>query len=292
MRKEFNLHAFTPLDQLTAAAMMAPALFLSFQQFGWTGFAVTAAALAFTKPVLSWLTRNSDQHPMMAEEFPHEDTPDEIRLQHICDELSPAFGLDGIRATMIRPTKQAAFSLPDKVYISSETVKILDDDELRFIVAHELDHIRAHDHEGHSRNKILNTVAGGAAVLSLADIVMGGVMHITTLTAPYLTAFAYMGTMASINLTHRHMLRAMEYRADENAMRVTHNPHKAISALAKCTYIMSGKNAKALEPQPRQLKDLMYTHPSLRDRAKRIMKTWEDLNRNRRAIRSAQPVMA
>jgi Zn-dependent protease with chaperone function len=94
-------------------------------------------------------------------------------------------------------------SSPKIVVLYSSLLQILDEDELRFVIGHEMGHVRL----GHTW---LNSIIGGMAGIP-------STLFITTILA----------------LTFRGWNRACEYSADRAGLLACSNPEKAISALVK-----------------------------------------------------------
>lgn len=282
MKREFNLRSANPLGILSAAALAMPALFLTVQQYGVTGLLVASGIVAMTSgPYVDAALHTLSKHKHFAEHYPHIDTPEEVRLQKICDELSPAFGLSGIKTTMTKPSSSFAAAFTKRIYVTSEMVRNLDNDELRFVLAHELDHIRSRDHYMINASFLASSTIFGASLLSGIDMLTRGALHITAYNNFLLTMGAFAGIVTSLSLAKRKLSREFEYRADGNALRVTKKPEKAISALRK-TFGLAHNQAMAmgmhLEPEkPGHWKNLLGSHPLISQRITNIRKIGEGM---------------
>lgn len=95
------------------------------------------------------------------------------------------------------------FSNPKAVVLFDALFKVMDKDELRFIIGHELGHVAL----GHAW---LNTLLGGMAGVPIS-----------------------LGAAVVLTLAFRWWNRACEYSADRAGLLACGSPHKAISALVK-----------------------------------------------------------
>jgi Zn-dependent protease with chaperone function len=106
---------------------------------------------------------------------------------------------------------------PKVVVLYAPVVQMMDADELRFIVGHELGHVRL----GHTW---LNSLLGGMAGIPgpmLAYVVLG--------------------------LAFRWWNRACEFSADRAGLLACGNPHKAVSALVRLTTGTLGRSSEAIQ---------------------------------------------
>jgi Zn-dependent protease with chaperone function len=140
---------------------------------------------------------------------------------------------------------------PKVVVLYSALLEVMDADELRFIIGHELGHVRL----GHTW---LNSLAGGLAGIPSATSV---------------------GALVSLSLLGWN--RACEYSADRAGLLACGKPEKAITALVKLVAGPSGKTAAGLELAYRRidaeddtwlgsLGETLSTHPMLIRRIQKL----------------------
>lgn len=228
--------------------ILALTLFLVFAVIAVTAVATLCGSVLFVLAMLgiSYILNRSHHNSLIKKALPvtSQSQPELAHLVRTCAERLQS----GSFSTLIAPgnTLNAyTFGLvePQVVVVYAGVLSIMDADELRFIIGHELGHVRL----GHTW---LNSLLGGMAGIP----------------SPYLAAVL-------LYFAFRWWNRSCEYSADRAGLLVCGNPEKAASALIKLT---SGSSAVLSEEGRRQalrrieaqddhlennLREMMSTHP-------------------------------
>ena len=178
-------------------------------------------------------------------------TPRLAALVHDCQaRLRP-----GEVQLIIAPSRQLnaytfGLSSPEVIVLYSALLDVMDEDELRFVIGHEMGHVAL----GHSW---LNTLLGGMAGVPVS-----------------------IGSALLLTLAFRSWNRACEYSADRAGLLACGNPQKAISALVK---LVAGNVANPTELQQALqmiehqdeslgsiLSETLSTHPMIIKRIEKI----------------------
>jgi Zn-dependent protease with chaperone function len=178
-------------------------------------------------------------------------TPRLAALAHDCQaRLRP-----GEVQLIIAPSRQLnaytfGLSSPEVIVVYSAMLDVMDEDELRFVIGHEMGHVAL----GHSW---LNTLLGGMAGVPVS-----------------------IGSALLLTLAFRSWNRACEYSADRAGLLACAKPQKAISALVKLVAGNIGSPAElqqALQMIERQddsfgsiLSETLSTHPMIIKRIEQI----------------------
>ncbi len=156
--------------------------------------------------LISYSATRSHHEELMrrSQQVNRENSPNLMRQVEICQQrLQPG----DLQVYLVRSRQLNAYtfglSSPKVVVMYSSLLQILDEDELRFVIGHEMGHVRL----GHTW---LNSLIGGMAGIPSS-------LFITTLLA----------------LTFRGWSRACEYSADRAGLLACGSPDKAVSALVK-----------------------------------------------------------
>lgn len=202
--------------------------------------------------------------------------PPDSRESHISQDLSPHFELPPIKI-YYRDDPRKPFETDLRVIkITKAAAEKVTDGEMRFIIAHELDHIR-HEHDLHLLTPVkafntLATVTGfAAAYLAFGQIDPAPLPTTTASLTGAAISYAFM------TMTNAHIWRNVERRADANALRATGDLDSAKSALTKIYDILAKNNPKemaihnALKP--------FQKHPPLQTRLANLDRTWETMQR-------------
>lgn len=176
-------------------------------------------------------------------------------LAAILDKAAARLRVEPVEVYVVRSNALNAYtfglSAPKVIVINDSLLKVLDAEELQYVIGHEMGHVKL----GHTW---LNSIIGGLAGIP----------------SPYL-AFAV------LHLAFRSWNRACEFSADRAGILANGNPHKAITALIK---IGTGGRARteaelqhayaALDAQDDTLAgnlgELLGTHPLIIKRIEKI----------------------
>jgi len=206
------------------------------------------------------------------------------RLAKTVEELAPSFGLVAPRLAIVPSPTPNAFATGRNerhavVAATEGILKILDDRELRGVLAHELAHVR-------DRDVLVMTIAAtlagaisfAAQTLVFSSMLGGGrgrsvnplVLLVAAITAP----IAAMLLRLAIS-------RTREYRADEVGARTISDPEALASALAKLETANSKRPLTVGSPSQASLyivnplrggglAGLFSTHPPIEERVRRL----------------------
>jgi Zn-dependent protease with chaperone function len=187
-----------------------------------SALATVCTSLVFVLLVVVWAYFSSRSHHqnLVRAAYPVTDsnTPRLLRLfQESADRIKP-----GPLQAFVVPSRQLnayTFGLDDPkvVVLYSALLDVMDADELRFIIGHEMGHIAL----GHTR---LNSLVGGLA----------GIPSNSLASAVLVTVFLWWN-------------RTCELSADRAGLLATGKPEKAITALIKLVAGPTGKTARGLE---------------------------------------------
>lgn len=166
----------------------------------------------------------------------------------------------------------SAWSMRDLIIADEALVRVLDDDEMEAVLAHELSHVMGR--EASQKVTLLCTpvvASAGAGLLSVFNAVAAQ-------GAPSLPVAAGL-SLAAVFATEAifaYALRTREYRADARSALLTGHPGKLVSALNKVTSIdQNGLSAAdvilhgvpaPIEPEEKPWQRLLSHHPTLRQR--------------------------
>jgi Zn-dependent protease with chaperone function len=180
-------------------------------------------------------------------------TPNLARIKQVClDRLHPG----QVEVFLVRSSQLNAytfgFNSPQDIVLYTSLLDVMDEDELRFVLGHEMGHVAL----GHTW---LNTLLGGMAGVPVT-----------------------VGAAVLVTLAFRWWNRACEYSADRAGLLACGKPQKAISALIKLVAGSQQSQAdlqRALQVIERQddsllnqLGETLSTHPMIARRIEQIRK--------------------
>jgi putative metalloprotease len=145
-----------------------------------------------------------------------------MRVQLIGNRLALAVGLPQASFQIFNNRELNAMAFPDgRIYITSMMATLVTDDELAFVLGHELTHVK----EGHAKNQ-MSKATGGALLGAILVAVLGGdAGDIRT------------GADIAGGLTYGHYSRKDENRADDGGVRlmsqIGYDPQKAADAMQR-----------------------------------------------------------
>ncbi len=205
--------------------------------------------------LISYWTNRANHNARMHSGYPvsPQRTPNLARIQQACQSrLRPG----QVSVFVVRSNQLNAYTFgfdsPQDIVLYSPLLEVMDEDELRFILGHEMGHVAL----GHTW---LNTLLGGMAGVPVT-----------------------IGAAVIITLAFRWWNRACEYSADRAGLLACGNPQKAISALIKL--VAPGMQSpeqlqralQAIERQDNstfyQLGESLSTHPMITRRIYEIRK--------------------
>lgn len=201
-----------------------------------------------------WMNRSNHNALMQSgQPVSPERTPNLARIKQAClDRLHPG----PVEVFIVRSNQLNAytfgFNSPQDIVLYSSLLDVMDEDELRFVLGHEMGHVAL----GHTW---LNTLLGGMAGVPVT-----------------------IGAALIITLAFRWWNRACEYSADRAGLLACGSPQKAISALIK---LVTGsvqspdelQRAQAMierhdDSTLNQLGEMLSTHPMIARRIEQIRK--------------------
>ena len=255
MQRPFSTPAYRyPNEQL----ILFLTLSLAFLVIAFTAAATLCGSVLFVVIALGMASSSSRAHHQALMQRAHRVTPQRTpALASIARQCTARLqpGPVEIFVTLSRALNAYTFGLSDPkvVVLYSSLFDVMDEDELRFILGHELGHVRL----GHTR---LNSMLGG----------MAGIPASSSASAILVMAFL------SWN-------RACEYSADRAGLLACGRPEKAISALIKLVAGPQGLTRPGLELAYRQidaeddtilgsLGEALGSHPLLIKRINQIRK--------------------
>lgn len=206
--------------------------------------------------------------------------PDNHRLERITKELVKEADMPLPKVYIIPGSSPNAFATgrsPEHAAVAATEgiLKILNDDELKGVVAHELGHV-------YNRDTLVSTVsasiAGGVMILSRMALFFGGGRNgrswLKTLGISLIAPVA--ATVITMAIS-----RTREYMADEFAAKLTGRPMDLASALAKLSMGVRKAPMKAHSPETAHMfivhpfsvssiGELFSTHPPIEKRIERL----------------------
>jgi Zn-dependent protease with chaperone function len=259
--------------------ILALTLFLVFAVIAVTAVATVCGSVLFVLVmlVISYILNRSHHNELVEKAYPVT-LQSEPELANLVNNCAARLG-SGSFSTFIAPgnTLNAyTFGLvePQVVVVYAGVLRIVDADELRFIIGHELGHMRL----GHTW---LNSLMGG----------MSGIP------SPYLAAIV-------LYFSFRWWNRACEYSADRAGLLACGKPEKAVSALIK----IAGGSYAARSAEGRQqalyrieaeddhlennLREMISTHPMMGRRLEALRKyaVSQEYQRLQAQVNNAHPI--
>ncbi|HEY8964549.1 MAG TPA: M48 family metallopeptidase [Alphaproteobacteria bacterium] len=267
---EFNRVGRNPLEIATTALLTAIPAIISFQQYGWTGLLIGGIAIAAWT---AFISRN-DNKPVKSHVANYDNLKDDLknktqyysdflRLDHTVRDLAPRFGLEDIRPVITdRKGSTAAAYSTNKLEMSYGLIRLLDDDELRWVVGHELAHLKNKDLKLKRVFDAAATIADAGFLGSVIAPLFGTSMNALSGFWPIL--FGTIALKLSFNFLSSHLYRTMEHNADIDALEFVPK-NKAISALQKVEKFLQtqmGENNLRFHKHHDSIFDLIASHPS------------------------------
>jgi len=183
-----------------------------------------------------------------------------MRVEIIGQRVALAAGMPHIQYAIINQQDLNAFALPDgRVYITSRMAHDVSDDELAFVLGHEVTHIK----EGHAKRQ-QQRATGGALLGAVLVAVFGGGMNDVRL-----------GADIAGGLTFGHYSRKDERKADAGGLqwmtRAGYDPHQAAAAMQRLIDKYGAGDAKI------PILGWFATHPNTNDRRNDLQKDAEKI---------------
>lgn len=209
--------------------------------------------IMFASNIAKLFVRTEEKALFGPESSPH--------IQFIADQLSQEMGTNlkpviVSRDALLRNSIHASIN-PRRIMVSARAAKDLDDDEMRFLLAHELAHVRL----GHLRWRFIVLFMPSVFLICVPMfLIFSGVRLFTPNLIPFVFG-AMLLTMFWSAAGSKVMLRKQEYEADELALQTTMNLPAAENLLRK---LVSGPNSYMHEIED------FSTHPAISNRLDRL----------------------
>jgi hypothetical protein len=212
---------------------------------------------------LALAARADSAHAMIREYGLDPDFAATLRVQMIGNRLAQAAGLPNAEFQIINQRELNAMAFPDgRIYITNTLARSVTDDELAFVLGHEITHIT----EGHAKNQITRAT-GGAIFGALLAVVLGG-------SASDIRA----GADIVGGLTYGHYSRKDENRADAGGVRLMaqagYDPKEAADAMQRLIDAYGPGDAKV------PVLGWFASHPDSNNRKNRILELADQLENN------------
>lgn len=270
----------TPLGlRMAACAVATPFMVLTAMQYGWAGLGIAAAcAFAYGKVATALCALRGTQRlsVLMDREYVTLSGTDAAAalfanggdLQFICDDLTQRRGAEKTYIHIAADAHMHAFMHPGlgEITLSRALVDALDDDEIAYVMAHEIEHKfhpRPPDVSDYTYGAMWFTaVAGGVSMVAPVNVLhdMGSLAIVTVGAAALL----------SLHRATHSISRMMEYHCDENAVRLTGYFDAARRALEKTRTDVIPKPETLAERVDEILYHLSPTHPSIGKRIRHL----------------------
>lgn len=187
----------------------------------------------------------------------------DLRVQYVGNRLAQAAGLPNTTFTTFNDSELNAMALPDgRVFITSRMATQVTDDELAFVLGHELTHVRE-KHAQHQQDR----VTGGAILGAILVGVLGGSDESIR-----------MGADIAGSLTYGHYSQKDEYKADAGGIalmtRCGYTPKKAADAMQRLLDLYGRGDAST------PVLGWFASHPDTKKRKQRLLAAAEKLEAN------------
>jgi len=195
------------------------------------------------------------------------DFPTNLRVEMIGQRVALAAGQSDIHFAVYNDKELNAFALPDgRIYVTSLMAHAVTDDELAFVLGHEITHIK----EGHAKHQS-ERATGGAILGAILVAALGGSQGSIRMGADILGG-----------LTLGHYSRRDENKADLGGLRwmtrAGYDPRKAATAMQRLIDKYGGGDANV------PVLGWFATHPDTRDRRQNLEKNATTLLQNPPAV--------
>ena len=190
----------------------------------------------------------------------------------------------------------AASSIGSFIFVPEEEKRQgWSDEEQRFIIAHELSHLKTDD------SKSFNTLGSmvskymtgglfwGSITIGLAGTVIGGVPTVFATGYGAVSGLATLGLgVAAQKLCFNAAKRVQEFRADRNALSVTQDGEAALQVIDK----LNDPDKTGTATYSFSLKDIFGSHPSYQRRVSALREAWDGMESPRRDNDNTTPISA
>lgn len=260
-------------------ALSALLIFMGGAMGGKTGIIIAFGFALLMNLGSYWYSDKLVLHAYKAREVAPHDSP---ALHRIVEELAQSAGIPKPRICIIPQDSPNAFATGRDpahgvVAVTEGLLRILNPDELKGVLAHELGHI-------HNRDILVQTIAAviASTIVMLANIlqfaaIFGGGRDSNSNPLAAI-GLAILGPVAA-GLIQMALSRSREYLADESGARFAGNPMHLASALAKLDAFSKQRPMQAnpatahmfiVNPLTGRLASLFSTHPPIEERIARL----------------------
>ena len=212
---------------------------------------------------------------------------------HDLEQLARRFGLEAApKLHAVKTEAPVVFSSGNgkrsAVALSAAACSILSERELRAVLAHEIAHIAADDIGLMRVADILGRITSFVATFGLLAALFGGLMLPAGAMSSGVVWFLALAP-TSVTLLQLALMRRREYAADEESVRITHDPVALAYALQKIERASRWTLKRMLgDAGGVELPTALRTHPHTKDRIERLMRLSGAMVQSGRTISGAR----
>lgn len=264
------LRLLRPDALASLGALAGVVMFLGWILAAGAGLAVSAVAMALTIGLLPAVPAEVAMRMMGARPVHPDQAPG---LYTLLIDMADAAGLEAppilyrirggtITALSVGDSRRSAIALSDGMTM------VMDEREIRGVLAHEVAHIAAADTAlmtlAAALGRVVHSIALFGLIFTTIAILFGGVI------VPLWMVAAMAGAPWAATLLHLALSRRREFAADETAVLLTGDAVGLARALVKLESLPRRGLARLMGPRPRGF-SILRSHPSTRDRIERLV---------------------
>lgn len=279
MKKEFNFQSIDKLSNAKAALWAAPALLLTAHQYGLVGLATISTLVVLASGRIAMAlhyARAQPPQPLLQQDEYAGLNGQPLFPQQTALDLTRSLDMPDIPVGIL-PNKTLFGGIGNEyaIYIGQHFIRLVNPEILRFIIAHELDHIRhGADNITEKAFKAALGITSAATIASMFNH-MSGFQPISHYTSLPMMAASYAGTALSLLLARRSWGRTIEFRADSNALRMTGDYRGSVVALSAIDFVI--KQLEAKQPYKSRMWNVLLWpfnfHPTTAERLENLKHT-------------------